>query len=222
MFVKIKRMLGLSVLLAIALLAAGCFGKIPERGDGYTLTGVVVDGKGSGVEEVELVVAGERVQSRVVKTDESGSWTVTGLRGPVKVTPSKDGYTFKPEFLEFTNTSEDIGFLALTEDESDDEEGTYTIGGTVKVASGEHKEMIPLVVETEEGEVLAVLLGIKDGDSWTLEVEEAKGVVRVYVMYELFDLCRVTPSSGEYWIDPEDDTLDKMGLDFTLDCEKEL
>ena len=82
-----------SIGIIVALLLAGCGG-----GGGsitpttYSVSGQVVDTEGVGIQGVTIAYTGGAGGTVTSKAD--GTWTITGLKGSVKITPQKDGWSF--------------------------------------------------------------------------------------------------------------------------------
>lgn len=82
-----KLCLGLIVVVALAL--SGCFSFLFAE---YDITGVVTDFDGNPLEGV--LVAADTDPAVSVETDAEGKFTLTGLKGSVKIAASKEGYLF--------------------------------------------------------------------------------------------------------------------------------
>lgn len=95
--------------LILTLLLPGC------RGGGgvaqpttYNVSGQVVDSANAGVAGVSLVYTGGA--SGTVTTAANGTWTMTGLKGSVTITPSRSGWTFSPTNKVVTGALQGIKF----------------------------------------------------------------------------------------------------------------
>lgn len=95
------------LVLVFGLLLVGCFG----AGKKYSVSGVVADNLGTGLGGVELVLEGAKT-SLVAETADDGSWSVQGLTGSAKVTPSKAGWSFTPASREVTKANTAVNFKA--------------------------------------------------------------------------------------------------------------
>ncbi|HQD71736.1 MAG TPA: carboxypeptidase-like regulatory domain-containing protein [Limnochordia bacterium] len=82
-----KLCLGLIVVVALAL--SGCFSFLFAE---YDITGVVTDFDGNPLEGV--LVAADTDPAVSAETDAEGKFTLTGLKGSVKIAASKEGYLF--------------------------------------------------------------------------------------------------------------------------------
>ncbi len=121
--------------------------------DVFSVSGVVVDEDGTGLEGIELVFYCN-VSAGIVETDADGYFAISGLEGEVTITPDEDNYYFEPYNITVDEETDDIIFVAYdpvdtglssdyfgledgaeqsyrmtveTEDESDEIEFTQTI-----------------------------------------------------------------------------------------------
>ncbi|AZR72907.1 hypothetical protein BBF96_05585 [Anoxybacter fermentans] len=77
------------LIIGLALLLNGCFIK-----RSYTVSGKIIDQSGEGISDVTITASGET--NARTKTDNSGYWKLSGLKGTVTITPSKQGWVFEP------------------------------------------------------------------------------------------------------------------------------
>lgn len=73
----------------------------------YSVSGIVVDSDGNGIEDVTLAFF---KGFGTAKTNSAGEWRKNGLRGTVKISPSKDGYVFAPSSCEVSVPSDSVYF----------------------------------------------------------------------------------------------------------------
>lgn len=123
-----KSMLVISKLLFIilvSLLLAGC--PIIKGDTTYTVSGRVtlLDG-GSGLGDVKLQFSGGH---GIATTRSDGSWTKSGLKGNVTITPVKDGWAFTPSSRNVSGARSDIDFQASPTE-------TYSASGYVRDGLG--------------------------------------------------------------------------------------
>jgi len=97
------------VVVAIALMSliSGCFGISSTAPGTYSVSGIVVDSDGNGIEDVTLAFF---KGFGTAKTNSAGEWRKNGLRGTVKISPSKDGYVFAPSSCEVSVPSDSVYF----------------------------------------------------------------------------------------------------------------
>ena len=62
-----------------------------EVDETFTVSGKVVDSDGSGLANISITIGNQTVYSSA-----SGEWSVSNLKGSVKITPMADGYTVTP------------------------------------------------------------------------------------------------------------------------------
>jgi len=94
----------------------------------YTAGGRVTTENGKGLADVEIAFSGG---FESVTTNSSGYWTRDNLRGTVKISPVKEGFTFDPSEEEVTEAQDDIDFTAKPKEDKD-----YTVGGRVTTENG--------------------------------------------------------------------------------------
>ena len=104
--------IALSVFLALSMV--GCAGGCEKE---YGLSGKVVDPDGVGIAGVVLAYTGQN--SGTVKTDGSGNWSITGLKGIATISLSHDRWYFNPS--QYTVTKEQsnlkwVGVPVLTDE----------------------------------------------------------------------------------------------------------
>jgi len=79
-------------LIIVAVVAAGCVGDSMGNKT-YTASGIVTDESGTPIPGVTILFSGPY---GTTKTDTQGTWSKSGLRGTVTISPLKDGYQFEP------------------------------------------------------------------------------------------------------------------------------
>ncbi len=106
MFSSKKRLILLLVLSCVLLLMVGCklFTGEKEK-ETYTLSGVVLDIEGEGLEGVTLYFSGD---FGTVQTDEDGKWNMTELQGTVTLKPVKDDLVFDPREKTINEEAENV------------------------------------------------------------------------------------------------------------------
>ncbi len=90
----------------------------------YTISGLVTDGEGIGLDGVEIIVSGSTNSS--VKTNEDGKWTAA-VHGTVLVSPAKEGFFFAPLETKVDKPANDLMFSLQTRLSFDDGDPTITI-----------------------------------------------------------------------------------------------
>lgn len=101
----------IGILFLFALVLAACSGG-SSRGTTYSISGVVADKDGQGIEGVTLSITGGTTMA--VVSGEGGHWTASGLRGEVTVTPVGDGLEFDPPNYRLSSARDrdDVSFTA--------------------------------------------------------------------------------------------------------------
>mgnify|MGYP006285880187 CR=1 FL=1 len=108
-----KKKVYLLILLVSFLFLIGC----SSDGDGsnnekYTVGGVITDSNNNPITNVKLNFSNG---FGIAKTDSNGRWSKTGLSGEVKITPVKEGYTFKPSSINISEENTNIKFTTNLE-----------------------------------------------------------------------------------------------------------
>jgi hypothetical protein len=121
-------------LVVMSLSLTGCFG----GGGGivsYTVSGTVVDGDGTGIDGVVIVVTGGR--STTATTGNGGEYVLTGLTGTCTLTPELHGYVFDPVSRTVSVASTGVDFTGTVEHV---EPSVYTLTVDNGTGSGEIAE----------------------------------------------------------------------------------
>lgn len=92
----------------------------PVQQPSYAVSGRVADSGGVGVGGVTIAFSGGYGS---VTTASDGTWSKSGLKGTVTVTPAKDGWTFSPPNRQVSAASGNVNFSAS--------KTTYTVSGRV-------------------------------------------------------------------------------------------
>lgn len=119
-----RKMLLISLVVVLMLSLSGCFSFLSRE---YDISGVVTDFEGNPIEGVEVVA--ETDEAVLATTDAEGKFALSGLKGSVQISASKDGYLF-------------TGPITVTEKAEVEFKGvegtvTQTGEGTVKVTFSE-------------------------------------------------------------------------------------
>ena len=103
--VKRGSLLLLAAILSCTMFLSGCSLLVRP----YSISGVVTDARyDQGVQGVTISFSGLTTSPVVTAAD--GTWTKSGLRGAVTVTPSKTGMVFSPSSRVVKNTSSQVDF----------------------------------------------------------------------------------------------------------------
>lgn len=97
-------------LVVISLSLTGCLGGGIKS---YTVSGVVADGNGDGIDGVEIAVTGGK--STTTTTANGGKYVLIGLTGTCTLTPKLDGYTFSPSSNAVSKAITGINFTGTVE-----------------------------------------------------------------------------------------------------------
>ena len=80
------------MLIGLTLILSGCFKK---KDDTYSVSGKVTDLKGNPLSGIKIVASGGA--SATTKTNSSGKWTLSGLKGKVTIKPVNQSWEFTPK-----------------------------------------------------------------------------------------------------------------------------
>ena len=121
--IAVMRFRGVLLLVLIAglsLVLAGCYD--------YSVSGRVTDPDGNGIAGVTLAFSGG---FGTASTGDDGSWSKSGLKGAVTITPTEDGWTFVPASREVSGAASDVNFSGTPVAPA-----AYTVSGRVIDSGG--------------------------------------------------------------------------------------
>ena len=150
------------LLLAIAVVAAGC-GFRPSEPT-YSVVGRIVDVDGRGVPGVTVVAQGANA---IAQTGPDGVWRIDGLRGRVTIVPHLEGSRFEPMSHTVTAGTENLRFQLVPP--------SYSISGRIVNAQGAG---VAGVVVAVEGTNIQVTSGL-DG-RWRIDGLDGPATVAPY------------------------------------------
>src|SRR5690554_3512521 len=160
------------ILLMTIIYLAGCSEPVPDTS--YTVSGVVEDEAGNGIDGITLSFSGSYGTAR---TDRDGRWTRSNLKGAVTITPVKtEEYYFSPTSYTVSRAESGIKFTAKTRLEA--VEGTEITFLVLKNDSPEHQDWLGdrvaefadntgIIVEFEEldlGELMSKINQVVTGE----------------------------------------------------------
>ena len=106
----VKRAFGL-LLITLCVLAAGCN---LTAGAPYTVSGRIVcaDDANQGIGGVNISFSGSR-SFGVTETCDDGTWTKSGLRGPVTIAPASADWVFDPGYRQVSGVEHNVNFAGF-------------------------------------------------------------------------------------------------------------
>ncbi len=143
------------------------------------------------VSEVEVFFSGG---FESVTTDDSGYWTSGDLRGTVKVSPGKEGYTFYPSEVEVSEAKEDVNFTATVIEAAD-----YSVGGQVTTEDGQGLAGVEITFNRG-------FSSVETGSQGYWHKEGLKGEVKI------------SPALEGYIFDPNEEVVEEEDLDINFEA----
>lgn len=86
-----KNIISFFILNIFLLIGCSSDNNSSEVDETFSVSGKIVDSDGCGLANISLTIGNQTVCSSA-----SGEWSVSNLKGSVKITPMADGYTFTP------------------------------------------------------------------------------------------------------------------------------
>ena len=101
-----KNIISFFILNIFLLIGCSSDNNSSEVDETFSVSGKIVDSDGCGLANISLTIGNQTVCSSA-----SGEWSVSNLKGSVKITPMADGYTFTPASATASST-QTVTFVA--------------------------------------------------------------------------------------------------------------